>query len=85
MAGGIAMTQAAEQMLDQMLELPANDRFEVAIRALESVTGRPAPALNEEWMEEIHLRMEELRTGRADCMPAEEFMKQMRAQYLNAR
>ena len=50
MAGGIAMTQAAEQMLDQMLELPANDRFEVAIRALESVTGRPAPALNEEWM-----------------------------------
>lgn len=63
------MTQAANEILETLLQLPDADRGELAARLLESLDSAAEVEAEAEWAEEIRTRIKDVRTGKVKTVP----------------
>lgn len=63
------MTQAANAILEALLQLPDADRGELAARLLASLDASGNEDATAEWDAEIQTRIEDVRTGRVKGVP----------------
>ena len=73
------MTATFASVLEQALQLPAEERSRMASRLLESVEETDDGELSPAWREEIERRLESIRQGTATLIPHEEVMAGVRA------
>ncbi|OGQ77319.1 MAG: hypothetical protein A2289_00155 [Deltaproteobacteria bacterium RIFOXYA12_FULL_58_15] len=59
------MTDAAEEILFQALELSVDQRAELVARLLESLDGEPDEDVEAAWAAEIQRRVQKVRSGQA--------------------
>ena len=80
---GIPLSEAAEQLLEQASLLSVCERCEIARLLYESVADDDEDPAEVEgaWAEEIKRRVEEIRTGAVETIPAEEVFAEMRARF----
>jgi putative addiction module component (TIGR02574 family) len=64
-----AMNARADHLLDEVLELPADERSAVAIALIDSLEAADTRAISEAWRAELLLRRERLRTGTTPASP----------------
>lgn len=79
------LSAAAERLLDQTLLLPIDERSTIARLLYESIADEeddedPAE-VEAAWAEEIKRRVDEIRTGAVEGIPAEEVFAEMRARF----
>jgi putative addiction module component (TIGR02574 family) len=60
---------ARAPIFDEALQLPANERAELAAQLLESLEPEKEPALSEAWESEIRRRVRRVVEGRASGSP----------------
>ncbi len=63
------MTQAANEILETLLQLPDADRGELAARLLESLDSAAEVEAEAEWAEEIRTRIKDVRTSKVKTVP----------------
>jgi putative addiction module component (TIGR02574 family) len=63
------MTQAANAILDALLQPPDADRAELAARLLDSLESETAGAAEDGWSEELRARIDEVRGGQVKAVP----------------
>jgi putative addiction module component (TIGR02574 family) len=68
------MSANSEQILQQALALPPEDRAEVVDRLLASLQTPPDPNLDELWAREAEDRLDAFDRGELDAVPAEEVL-----------
>jgi putative addiction module component (TIGR02574 family) len=74
------MTRAAQEILDQAMQLPEDDRDFIADSLWRSVRdGAGDQALEEQWAEELDRRRQQARSGEVRMIPHEEVMASLRA------
>jgi putative addiction module component (TIGR02574 family) len=75
----------AHEILDAALALPEEDRWEVLERLLGSVDPGDARLTSAEWeaawLPEIERRIEEIESGAAELLPAEDVFSDLRRKY----
>ena len=74
-----------EELLEQALQLPADEREKIARALYESLADEeddedPAE-VEAAWAEEIKRRVEEIRNGTVEMIPADEVFAEMRARF----
>lgn len=62
------MSSNALRLLDEALQLPAEDRAELALRLLDSI-GEPADQVERAWIEEAKRRLADLDSGQVQTVP----------------
>jgi len=62
------MTGQAQRLFDQALQLPAEDRADLALRLLDSM-GEPADAVDRGGIEEAKRRLAEIKRGEVHAVP----------------
>jgi predicted transcriptional regulator len=72
------MSTAAKQLLDQVMSLDERDRMDFLSQLIERMDGPADADYEQAWGEEIKTRLEEIDSGRARMIPAEEAIKQIR-------
>lgn len=75
------MGSSAKRLLDDALQLPRNERGELAARLLESLddeTDDPVE-VQRAWEAEIERRLREVQDGTAELIDGEEFLRELRA------
>ncbi len=72
------MNLTAEQLLDAVLALPAEERLEVAEAVVASLQPSDQSPLDDAWREVIRRRSAELRSGQVIGIPWEEVRRQAR-------
>ena len=65
----LPMSSNALRLLDEALQLPAQDRAELALRLLDSVGDEPASEVERAWIEEAKRRLEEIESGEVSTVP----------------
>ena len=66
------MGTSFEEVLDQALSLPEEDRAHLADRLFASLDEEPDPEVEEAWRQEVARQLEELRSGAVKAIPWEE-------------
>jgi putative addiction module component (TIGR02574 family) len=66
------MTQAADKLLKQALELSEGERASLASSLIESLERSIDPSAEEAWSEEIRHRIADLDSGKVKTVPWEE-------------
>lgn len=72
------MTSESTAIEARVLGWPAAQRLRLAERLVASVEEFATPALAAAWETELEQRLADVRSGRADALPAEEVMAQAR-------
>lgn len=62
------MTSHALKLLDEALQLPDEDRAELALRLLDSV-GEPSEGVEQAWIDEAKARLAAIQRGEAQTVP----------------
>ncbi|MBZ5548529.1 MAG: addiction module protein [Acidobacteriia bacterium] len=79
------ISQQASQVLEKALALSTRDRGALIDRLIESLDDGPAEeGVEEAWAAEIKRRVDEIRTGKARLIPAEEVRRRATARLRNA-
>ena len=73
------MDTHAEQILQSALNLPPDDRVEIAESLILSLDEKWAAEIESAWAEEIKRRLESIDKGEVQLIPADEVMREMRA------
>lgn len=70
------------ELRDELMKLSAEERLELAEELFESVpeSDVEAPDLDPQWTEELARRVEEIRSGKVEGIPAEQVLAELRAQ-----
>ena len=68
-----------KDIISAALELPPEERSEVADILLRSLDSDETPQPSEEWIAEINRRVEDVRSGRVELIPADVALAQIRA------
>jgi len=79
------MATAQEMLTKQVMKWPARRRLELAEELVARVEGFATEAIEEAWNQEIGSRVEDIRTGRAEGIPAEKAMAEARRRLHEAR
>lgn len=66
--GKLASMSQAARILDEAMQLPEQDRAELALRLLDSV-GEPAEEVEQAWIAEAKTRLAELKRGEVQTVP----------------
>jgi putative addiction module component (TIGR02574 family) len=72
------MDTQAQQILQSALQLPYDERVEIAELLMLSLDEQTAVELNALWGEEIRRRIESIDSGRVKMIPADDVMREMR-------
>jgi len=75
------MPLTLDALVQEALELPLDEREILANRLLESIEDQNEEPVSLEWEAEIARRIEEIDSGKAVLIPAEEVFARMRAKY----
>jgi putative addiction module component (TIGR02574 family) len=75
------MTEAAEQLKPQLLQLPDGDRAALARFLIDSLDEQTDADAEAAWEAELARRAEEIRSGQAQGEPAEQVFAELRKQY----
>jgi putative addiction module component (TIGR02574 family) len=75
------MSPTAASVLQAAMNLPHEDRAEVASLLWESVEGFATPEIAAAWEEEIARRIADLDSGKVESIPAEEVFRKLREKY----
>jgi putative addiction module component (TIGR02574 family) len=75
----LAMTASAKELKKQALALAPADRIELAETLLASVDNFISPEIEAAWRKEVTGRVDEIKSGRAKLIPAEEVHRRARA------
>ena len=62
------MTGQAQRIFDEALQLPTEDRADLALRLLDSM-GEPADQVERAWIEEAKRRLAEIERGEIQTVP----------------
>jgi putative addiction module component (TIGR02574 family) len=74
----ILVTREAERLLDAALDLPEDERAELAAILSESVGHDPSSdEIEAEWIAEAKRRLEDVRAGRATTIPSEDVEREL--------
>ena len=80
------ITPQASQVLEKALALSAQDRGLLIDRLIESLDEGPAEeGVEEAWAREIGHRVEDIRSGKARMIPAQEVRRRVRARLQNGK
>jgi putative addiction module component (TIGR02574 family) len=71
------MTEAAEQLLEQVMRLEPADRVELVDRVVEAVELSEEPEYLAEWEAEIRERIGEIERGEVKMVPSEEVLDKL--------
>ena len=71
------MSASSEQILQQALALPLEERAQLIERLLETFQTPPDPALDQLWANEAHDRLEAYDRGELDAVDGEDVFQQM--------
>ena len=74
-----------EQVLKDALALPVDYRLSLAERLVESVNWAPDPEIEQRQLAEVYRRMEEVQSGRAELIPGETALREVREAVAHAR
>lgn len=78
------MKTILEQVTQEALALPANERSELTralILSFETEPEEEAIEVNQSWSSEIARRVEEIESGKVKGIPSEEVFSKLRAKY----
>jgi len=75
------MTETAEKLKSQLLELASEDRAELAYFLLRSLDEEPETGVQAAWEAELERRWQELESGKVAGVPAEEVFAELRKKY----
>lgn len=75
------MSQTAEELKDQLIRLPQDERAELAQFLIDSLDGQSDPDAEEAWARELVKRAEEIQTGQAVGEPSEQVFARLREKY----
>lgn len=74
----ILVTREAERLLDEALDLPEDERAELAAILSESVGhGASFGEIEAEWIAEAKRRLEDIRAGRGTTIPSEDVEREL--------
>ena len=65
------MKTDAEQLLDELLQLPQDDRAAIAAILADSIQHQATPVIEASWIAEAKHRLEAVRAGRSTTIPTE--------------
>ena len=65
----LAMSDAAEKLLDEALKLPDAERRALALLLLDSVGNGPEAEVERAWLDEAERRLDDVRAGRVQPAP----------------
>jgi putative addiction module component (TIGR02574 family) len=65
------VTTEAEHLLDELLQLPQDDRLAIAAILADSVQHEPTVDIEASWIAEAKRRLEAVRAGRSTTVPTE--------------
>jgi putative addiction module component (TIGR02574 family) len=71
------MSTAGNQLLNSLLQLPLDERGEIAAQLLDSLDTGADPDADSAWAEEIRTRVEDIRSGRVKSVPWSEARSQI--------
>jgi putative addiction module component (TIGR02574 family) len=74
------MTTIAKQLLEQAMALDEDDRVELIGRLSDSLEPSADPDYIEAWGAEIKSRLDDIDSGRAKMIPADEVIRKLRAE-----
>ena len=74
-----SMPSNLKDLAAQALDLPADDRAELADLPVTSLDSADLASLERAWVDEAHRRSVEVRSGKVAAIPADEALKQVRA------
>jgi putative addiction module component (TIGR02574 family) len=80
-SGGHAVSANAEQLLPALLALPPADRQAIVHRLLESLGESPGVADDPDFIAMLNCRVEEIKTGKAKGIPADQVFRRLREKY----
>jgi putative addiction module component (TIGR02574 family) len=72
------MTTTVKNIFDQAMSLGVEERTELISRLVDSVSEAPDAGYDEAWAAEIKSRLEDIDSGRAVMIPAEEAIRHIR-------
>ena len=75
------MIQKIENIVDDILKLPANSRAYLVEILLESLDFEEDFPVNDEWMKEIKRRCQEIDEGKVEMISGEEGLAQLQRKY----
>ena len=75
------MPTRIEEITEQVLALPDDEKATLADRLVESLDPAEGSDLHKVWAKEAHRRLEELRSGAVKSIPGEEALAQLREKY----
>ena len=75
------MIQKIEDIVDDILKLPANSRAYLVEILLESLDFEEDFPVNDEWMKEIKRRCQEIDEGKVEMISGEEGLAQLQRKY----
>lgn len=70
------MGTSAKTVLDQALQLPANDRAALVETLIHSL-DKPDPSLDSEWLEEVEDRLAAYQNGEIKAVDAEDVLREL--------
>jgi putative addiction module component (TIGR02574 family) len=73
-----AMNARVDQLLDEVLALPVDERSAVAVALLDSLEEADADTVSSAWREEVRRRRDELRAGKVLPIPWVEVKQRFR-------
>jgi len=80
------ITPQASEVLEKALALSTRDRGVLIDRLIQSIDDTPAEdGVEEAWADEIRLRVEEIRSGKAKMVSAEEVRRRIAARLQDGR
>jgi putative addiction module component (TIGR02574 family) len=72
------MSNDAQQLLDQAMALPAEERAKLAEKLLESLDHDNQREIDEAWLDEVQRREAALEAGETSTIPAEDVFRRLR-------
>lgn len=75
------MTTAADKVVDEALELPADARIGLVDRILTSLNLPTQPEIDRLWAQEAERRVGEIERGEVELIPGEEIFAKIRRKY----
>ena len=79
------LTAATQTILDAAMELPEDERAELAAILADSIgDGRPVAEIDAAWLAVARQRLEDVRSGRATVIPTEEVERELEELLLRA-
>jgi putative addiction module component (TIGR02574 family) len=76
------MTEIAEKLREELLQLPSQDRAELAYCLIRSLDDKDDPEIQAAWEAELDRRWQEMESGAVAGQPAESVFAELRKKYL---